>query len=300
MTRPEVSVAIITYNHRRFIAEAIESVLAQETRFPVRIHIGDDHSTDGTREILYHYQERFPERIVLNLQPEHPPGIPGRVNNITNLQSCDGDYIALLDGDDYWTDPRKLQTQVDFLEAHPGHAGSAHDATIVGSAASTCTVAELSPQGRPDAAIDLGTEDILDRRLYQTSTFLFRRKALTLPPWFSKVYSADYALFLLASQHGPIRFDPAARSAYRVHGTSVMAGSGDARWARQFVVDAPIFFDAFPGSATFRQRMIFLRAQRIAAATDGRWIAAFICGARLLASDPRALLRLVRERLGRG
>ncbi|NLI41548.1 MAG: glycosyltransferase [Caldisericales bacterium] len=113
---PLVSVCMITYNHEPYIAQAIESVLMQQTDFPVELVIGEDCSTDNTRAIVCDYRERYPERIHL-LLPEHNLGM--FPNFVATLQACDGRYIALLEGDDYWTDPFKLQKQVDFLEVHP-------------------------------------------------------------------------------------------------------------------------------------------------------------------------------------
>lgn len=113
---PLVSVCMITYNHEPYIAQAIESVLMQQTDFPVELVIGEDCSTDNTRAIVCDYRERYPRRIHL-LLPEYNLGM--FPNFVATLQACDGRYIALLEGDDYWTDPFKLQKQVDFLEVHP-------------------------------------------------------------------------------------------------------------------------------------------------------------------------------------
>jgi glycosyltransferase involved in cell wall biosynthesis len=287
MARPTLSVSIITYNHRDFIARAIDSALAQRTDFPVTIHVGDDFSDDGTRDILRAYREAHPDRIVLNLQDHRPPGVPGRVNNITNLKSCSGDYIAMLDGDDCWIDPDKLQRQVDFLEANPGYGGAAHGFVP------HFGMGEV-PEGPPPSAgesIDLHTADIFDRQLVQTSTFVFRRDLIEFPPWFERISSADYALFLMVARHGPIRFDPEVRSIYQQHAASVTGDSDDASWARNFAHDAPILFEQFPASATFRQRMNLLRARRIAALHDGHYGEAMALAAKLIASDPRAILR---------
>ena len=97
----KVSVCMITYNHERFIAQAIESVLMQETDFRVELVIGEDCSTDGTRAIVREFGERFPERIRL-LLPEHNLGM--MPNFVATLSACRGQYVALLEGDDYWTD----------------------------------------------------------------------------------------------------------------------------------------------------------------------------------------------------
>lgn len=135
---PVVSVHLLTYNHVDYIEEAIESVLMQEVDFPMEIVLGDDDSSDGTREICIEYAKQYPDLI--RLQLHH------RENNIPlherpthlfqywyNTLGARGKYIAVLSGDDYWTDSSKLQKQFDFLKENPGYALSFHDATIVNS-----------------------------------------------------------------------------------------------------------------------------------------------------------------------
>lgn len=128
---PKVSVSIITYNHVNYIAQAIESVLKQQVDFTYEIIIGDDYSTDGTQKILQHYQKKYPDIIQLVLHPKRYEGVPGRLNNITNLYSCRGQYVALLDGDDYWISENKLQTQVDFLDQNPDYTLAFHEIKVV-------------------------------------------------------------------------------------------------------------------------------------------------------------------------
>lgn len=108
-----VSVLMITYNHEPFIAQAIDGVLMQKTTFQIELVIGEDCSTDRTREICIAYQAKYPNIIKLKL-PERNLGM--MPNFIQTLNYCTGKYIALCEGDDYWTDPYKLQKQVNFLE----------------------------------------------------------------------------------------------------------------------------------------------------------------------------------------
>jgi glycosyltransferase involved in cell wall biosynthesis len=108
-----VSVSVFTFNYEKFLAQALDSVLAQKTSFPVEIVIGDDLSTDHTRAIAREYAERYPGRFVLSFNDTN---IGGTRNWIRTMNKCSGKYIALLDGDDYFTDPYKLQKQYDALE----------------------------------------------------------------------------------------------------------------------------------------------------------------------------------------
>lgn len=123
MEAPLVSVCMITYNHEPFIAQAIEGVVMQKTSFPVELVIGEDCSTDHTRDVILKYKERYSSKIRLLLRDVN---IGIRQNFVGTLQSCCGKYIALCEGDDYWTDPYKLQKQVDFLETHLDYSLCCH------------------------------------------------------------------------------------------------------------------------------------------------------------------------------
>ncbi len=104
--RLRASVLVMTYNHAGLIRQALDSVLMQRTSFDYEIVISEDRSTDGTREIVTEYQRRFPNRVRLLLSAEN-------LNSLAvvsrGIRACRGEFVALLDGDDYWTDPAKLQ-----------------------------------------------------------------------------------------------------------------------------------------------------------------------------------------------
>jgi glycosyltransferase involved in cell wall biosynthesis len=116
MTAPLVSIKMITYNHAPYIAQAIEGVLQQKTTFPFELVIGEDCSTDGTREIVFEYQKKYPN-IIRVITSEKNVGM--KRNGLRVLKACHGKYIAFCEGDDYWQHPLKLQKQADYLENHP-------------------------------------------------------------------------------------------------------------------------------------------------------------------------------------
>ncbi|MDD3430102.1 MAG: glycosyltransferase family 2 protein [Oscillospiraceae bacterium] len=118
-----VSVAVITYRQEQYIRRALDSILAQQVNFKYEIVIGEDKSPDNTREILAEYAARYPDMIRVLPRPENL----GASRNIYDVYTrCNGKYIANLEGDDYWTDPKKLQLQVDFLEQNPQYIGTTH------------------------------------------------------------------------------------------------------------------------------------------------------------------------------
>ena len=120
---PLVSVCTITYNHEKFIAEALDSFLMQETDFPFELVVDDDCSPDGTADVVRQYMIKFPNIIKPNLREKNVGMMP---NFIENMKRAKGKYIALCEGDDYWTDPLKLQKQVDFLEGNEGYVCAYH------------------------------------------------------------------------------------------------------------------------------------------------------------------------------
>ncbi len=130
MSDPKLSVVFITYNHEPFIRKALDGVLMQETDFDFKIVVGEDCSTDNTRAILLEYKEKYPEKIKL-LFREKNLGCP-TLNVYQTAMECRGEYLAFLEGDDYWTDPHKLQKQVDFLESHPDYMGTTCTFSLIG------------------------------------------------------------------------------------------------------------------------------------------------------------------------
>jgi len=124
ITNPKVSILVTTYNQEHLITQAIDSILTQQVNFPIEIVIGEDASSDRTREIVVELGKQHPDKIrVLLRDPEVAERdrrirLAGKINYLTALRACRGEYIAILDGDDYFTSPHKLQRQVDFLDTH--------------------------------------------------------------------------------------------------------------------------------------------------------------------------------------
>lgn len=121
--KPMVSVCMVTYNHAPYIAQAIEGVLLQQTDFKIELVIGYDCSTDNTRKICIDYRDKYPDIINL-LLPTERLGVTA--NFLNTIQQCTGKYIALCDGDDFWTDPQKLQKQIQVLEQNESYSVCMH------------------------------------------------------------------------------------------------------------------------------------------------------------------------------
>jgi glycosyltransferase involved in cell wall biosynthesis len=215
----KVSVPIITYNQANFIGKAIESVLEQKTNFDFEILIGDDFSNDGTRTIITDYANRYPDKIVPVLHPKNL-GRNGMFNTLETYKLAKGEYIASMDGDDYWTDPHKLQKQVDFLDAHPDFSVCFHNALITFEDGSPSELVNDEKQKAISTIEDLIGEDEI--WFMATSSVLFRNCIKTYPKWFMESVSGDIPRYVLLAKKGKIGYLPEVMSVYRknVGGTS--------------------------------------------------------------------------------
>jgi glycosyltransferase involved in cell wall biosynthesis len=212
---PKVSVDMITYNHEKYIAEAIESVLMQETDFPVELVIGEDCSTDGTRQIVKAYAEKYPQ-VIRALLPDHNLGM--QHNGLAALAACRGKYIACLEGDDFWTSPQKLAVQAKFLDEHRDcvlcHHRVTHFRFNLGNA-----IAEFPP---PEKRQERATgKRLASGNFIQTCSLMFRSSAM--PPLgeeFMKLKLGDWPLCALMAQQGWMGYLDQNMAAYRLHDTS--------------------------------------------------------------------------------
>lgn len=216
---PVLSVCIQTYNHAPYIGQALDSVLAQRTDFPIEIVVGEDGSTDGTREIVCGYAERYPEiiRALLNDRSNviYVNGRPtGRWNFMNNIREARGEFVALLDGDDFWTNESKLQIQVNALREAPDCSFSFHNAEQLDQSSGTVTgVYHPEPLPARHYVCDIA------RRFFIPSCSVVFKKGLfgEFPEWFSRAAVADWPLHVLNAQHGPALYVPNLMATHRIH-----------------------------------------------------------------------------------
>lgn len=204
---PTVSVCMISYNHGKFIRQAIESALSQHVDFQIELVIGDDCSQDDTYEICESFARRDAR---VNLLPRHH-NLGVMPNFSRTLQACCGEYVAVCEGDDYWTDPRKLGKQVAFLNAHPTYSGAAHQSDVL----IHDQMARPFKQGVPGT---ITTIDLLGGRLFHTASVIFRRPAVDLFIHSPPVLSCDRLLNFCISFLGPIHYSDERMCVYRLHG----------------------------------------------------------------------------------
>lgn len=208
---PFVSVFMMAYNHEKYISEAIEGVLMQNTNFDFDIVIGEDCSTDNTRQIILDYQRKYPGKFKLLL---HKENIGAMANQMAVLQACTGKYIAICEGDDYWTDPLKLQKQVDFLEDNNGFAICFTNSLIKNEKNGQFIIAKKNIWDVAETK-ELLTHNSLEGPLFgevlnspgHTSTVVFKKVCVDyLPAWLSECFIGDEPLFLIISKYGKAKF----------------------------------------------------------------------------------------------
>jgi glycosyltransferase involved in cell wall biosynthesis len=124
----KVSVVLLAYNQEKFIEQAINSILMQETNFNYEILIAEDFSTDNTRNIVIEFQKKYPDKIGVLLPDRN---LNSNKYFVQVLETARGEYIALLDGDDFWTSPNKLQMQANFLDSHSNCSICFHNAEMI-------------------------------------------------------------------------------------------------------------------------------------------------------------------------
>lgn len=125
-----LSVYIPTYNHEKYIAQALEGVLKQKTKYKFEVLVGEDCSTDNTRAIVKEYEEKYPGRFQIFYREHNMYGKTPN-NSVDLRQRCKGKYIMCLEGDDFWIDECKIEKQIDFLENNPEYLGVAHNCIVV-------------------------------------------------------------------------------------------------------------------------------------------------------------------------
>ena len=212
VTGPLISVIIATYRHEAFIAQAVGSALSQQTDFPIEILISEDCSPDRTRDIVVDLQRRHPETIRLFLSERNQND-----NEVVTRawKAARGRYIAMLDGDDFWTDPLKLQKQVNFLERHP-------DVFICGHAVTIVDEYGRERLGTSNFDIhedrDLRREDLAAEVPFPSCSVVFRNNG-QLPPGalFNDVVNADTFMFGFFANFGGGYISREVMAAYREH-----------------------------------------------------------------------------------
>ena len=217
---PKLSILIPTFNHGKFIVQMLEGILMQKIDFELEIIIGDDASTDDNALIISQYAQKFPNTIKAFLHPKNlgpvEPREMGGKNNVGFLFSkCQSEYIALCEGDDYWTDPLKLQKQIDFLANNSSYSLCHHQLEVVYEDNSNSHLFNADNQRDTSSIKDLLADESW---FLGTASTVFRNVFKQgMPDWWWKSASGDLGIFIEVARHGEIKYSTETMGAYRKH-----------------------------------------------------------------------------------
>ena len=219
MDQPLVSIRCLVYNHEKFLRQCLEGFVMQQCSFPFVAVVHDDASTDGSAAIIKEYAQRYPDIIKPifeqeNLFSKHDGSLRCMLN-----QACLGKYIAFCEGDDYWTDPLKLQKQVTFLEDHPDYALCFHRARMIyEDGLKACGVNYEKAEDR-----DYGHQEMLRWMYAPTASMVLRREVLDYEAKErDKIIYGDQYMVLCSYRFGKVRGMSDFMSVYRFHRSSMM------------------------------------------------------------------------------
>ncbi len=222
MSKPLLSVCLLTYNQAPYVKEALDSIVTQETDFAWELFIADDASTDGTREILLEYKKKFPELIKLILQKANKGP---EANWLDLMEAPKTRYVLYAEGDDYFTDPHKLQKQVDFLKAHPDCSICFHPVKVVYQDDPRRNEIFPTPEQRFNKKT-LSLKDLLQNNFIQTNSAMYRWRYAKGNikdgyPW--GITPGDWYLHILHAEQGKIGFIDEPMAVYRKHSAGLWA-----------------------------------------------------------------------------
>ena len=243
-----VSICCITYNQEEYIRDALDGFLSQETDFSYEVLIHDDASTDGTADIIREYARQYPEIIkpILQTENQYAKGLTN-VSGTYNFPRAKGRYIAMCEGDDYWTDPHKLQRQTDYMEAHPDCSLVFHSACIEVQGRAL-TERRMRPYRRSRR---VSPEEIIDKTSgYPTASLMFRADMVKiLPDFYVNAPLADIPLQLMAAARGWAYYMDRPMCVYRLGGafswTTLMKQGDYERKQRQYYQDMKKMYRGF-------------------------------------------------------
>lgn len=218
-----VSIHCTTYNHEKYIADAIESFLEQQTNFKYEILIHDDASTDRTADIIREYEKKYPNLIKPIYQTENQYSLAGNSVDKINIKRALGKYIAVCEGDDYWTDKYKLQKQIDYMESHPECSLCVHAGYVVSAVDKKIQNINRPNKGEKSFTI----EEVIEGGggLFLTNSILFPKKFIQITPAFlENAPVGDYPLVINLSLQGKVHYIDEFMSAYRVGNSESWTG----------------------------------------------------------------------------
>jgi glycosyltransferase involved in cell wall biosynthesis len=239
---PKLSILAFTFNHERWVAQALDSLLAQKTTFPIEILVLDDASTDGTVEIIKEYERQFPGLITGVYLPENQYSKGGFSPLLTLFKHATGKYIAMCECDDFWTDPLKCQKQVELLEAHPECSMSVAQTDLYQEDGDSLRY--LTTYRGLDKEI-LSFEDVLGC-YFHTSTYVVPAGMMrALQTYQSRIKITDTTMRYILLHLGPYVFLPEVVSVYRIRGGGMWSALDEVQRLKAEIQMAEMLYEKF-------------------------------------------------------
>ncbi len=249
IAKPDISIAVISYNHEKFIADTFRGIAMQKFSGVIEVVVGDDCSTDKTREMARDFASQQ-SNVKLLFHTKNGGMV---LNWITTIDACSGRYIALCEGDDYWTDPLKLQRQFDLMERHPEYSMIWHPVDVIEEG-----VQRPYPYAPGIEVADI--QAIIRHHFIPTCSLMFRNGLVnSWPKWINKVMSMDIALEMMLAMHGTaLRIDN-KMGAYRQHPQGISKSNAHVRLGQLRLLEAFKAFNEYSklmADETVRERMM--------------------------------------------
>ena len=244
-----VSICCLTYNHASHLQKCLEGFVMQQCDFRYEVLIHDDASTDDTVTIIKKFQEKYPDIIkpIFQSQNQYSQGIR-HLSAKHNFPRAEGKFIAMCEGDDYWTSPKKLQMQVDFLNNHPEFSMCFYNAEVMycDSEKDSHLFNNLNKSG------EITLEQVVDNWIIPTASILFRKSILPFPGWVSQVYSGDMSLALTALKYGKIYYHNEVMSVYNIAYKGNSASATVARNSDFILEQHALLFTLYDGDTGYK------------------------------------------------
>jgi glycosyltransferase involved in cell wall biosynthesis len=244
----KVSICMLTYNHEKFIAQTLDSFVNQQTNFEVEVIIGEDASTDNTKKICLDYSNRYANILVSSEEKN----IGMMTNFVKTLNRCSGDYVAICEGDDYWTDSLKLQKQVNFLQNNPEYVGCFHNVSEMKDN-------KIINHKKHNYIHNVFTQDdIINYNPIPALSIVFKNIFKgNYPLWFVDCKMGDWPLNILLSSHGKFKYIDETMGVYRIHENGSYIKFSKEKWFRDVTI--PTFNTLQKNTDGLLSKKIFIR-----------------------------------------
>ena len=235
---PFVAVWMVTYNHEKFIEQAIKSVMMQQTDFDFKLFIGEDCSTDTTQELCIKLEKKYPKKINLVLNKENLGANKNGIKTYNRVAKSSAKYIAILEGDDYWTDVYKLQKQIDFLEENPKVSICGHSVKVVKKNN------EYESWKVKDKTLVSFNDELIKNRFY-TLSIVYKNVIEEYPDWIIGIPSGDWAIKLLILEKGDGYLMKDFMGTYRSHNTGIWSSQTNLQAHKSVLKSYRMFLKCF-------------------------------------------------------